>query len=50
MTTLGNQTSWSPTENNFCECLDPLDDTFDVRWVSLISITMRDMFLTRRIT
>ena len=27
-----------------CECIDPLDDTRDARWISLISITMRHVF------
>ena len=33
-----------------CESIDPLDDSRDARWISLISITMRRAVLTRRIT
>ena len=32
-----------------CECIDPLGDTRDARWISLISITMRHAVLIRRI-
>ena len=27
-----------------CESIDPLDDTPDARWISLISVTMRHVF------
>ena len=33
-----------------CECIDPLNDTRDARWISLISMTMRHAVLIRRIT
>ena len=35
-------TTWCRTF--MCECIDPLDDTRDARWISLISITMRHVF------
>ena len=33
-----------------CECIDPLDDTRDARWMSLMSISMRHAVLIRKIT
>ena len=35
--------------STLCECTDPLDDTRDARWISLISITMKHAVLIRRI-
>ena len=32
-----------------CECIDPLDDTRDARWISLTSITMKHAVLIRGI-
>ena len=32
-----------------CECIDPLDDTRDARWISLISVTMKRAVFVRRI-
>ena len=38
---------WLPEK---CECIDQLDDTRDVRWISLISVTVKHAVLIRRIT
>ena len=33
--------------HKLCECIDPLDDTRDARWISLVSITMKHAVLIR---